>query len=82
MLSGAIKNWPGLFATVLNPGGWIELVEFEVWAHLSNDSMNWAPDIQKWKSRLYEVANKIGRTMDVAVHLEEWVLNAGFTGVV
>ena len=85
MLSGAIKDWPALLAKAfnhLNPGGWIELTEFEVWAHSYNNSLDRAPDIQTWQSKLHEAANKIGRTMEVAVHLETWVRDAGFADVV
>lgn len=85
MLSGAIKDWPGLLAKVynhLNPGGWIEMAEFEVWVRSYNDRIDQAPETKKWQEGLYEAADKIGRSMDVAVHLEEWVRDANFTDVV
>lgn len=49
MLSGAIKDWPALLEKAfnhLNPGGWIELTEFEVWIHSQNDKIGDAPEIQ------------------------------------
>lgn len=85
MLSGAIKDWPGLLAkafTYLNPGGWIEVTEFEVMVHSYNNSMDQAPSIQKWQQGLKEAAAKIGRRMDVAVKLKEWIREANFKDVV
>lgn len=84
MLSGAIKDWPGLLAKAfdhLNPGGWIECTEFEVWLHSYNNSLDRAPDIQTWQDGLSEAAALIGRRFDVAVNLEEWVRQANFTDV-
>lgn len=84
MLSGAIKDWPGLLAKAfnhLNPGGWIELTEFEVWVHSYNNNLHHAPDIQTWQEGLREAAATIGRRFDVAVNLEDWVRGANFTDV-
>jgi hypothetical protein len=85
MLSGAIKDWPGLLAKAfhhLNPGGWVELTEFEVWVHSYNNTMADAPHIQQWQKGLYEAGEKIGRRMDAAVHLKQWVEEARFEDVV
>jgi Methyltransferase domain len=84
MLSGAIKDWPGLLAKAfnhLNPGGWIELTEFEVWLHSYNNNLHHAPDIQTWQEGLREAAAMIGRRFDVAVNLEDWVRQANFTDI-
>ena len=84
MLSGAIKDWPGLLARAfnhLNPGGWIELTEFEVWVHSYNNNLHRAPDIQTWQEGLREAAAMIGRQFDVAVNLEDWACHANFTDV-
>jgi hypothetical protein len=35
----------------------------------------------KWRECLYEAADKIGRPMDVAVHLKDWVTEARFEDV-
>jgi len=58
MLSGALKDWPAFLEKAynhLNPGGWIELTEFEVWVHSQNDRMGDAPEIQS-KSPQYPPA--------------------------
>jgi hypothetical protein len=44
--------------------------------------MDQAPSIQKWQQGLKEAAAKIGRRMDVAVHLKEWIREANFKDVV
>lgn len=52
MLAGAIKDWPALLSRAyshLNPGGWIEVTEFEVWVHSYNNKMSEAPEITKWQ---------------------------------
>jgi hypothetical protein len=85
MLSGAIKDWPALLAKAfnhLNPGGWIEVTEFEVLVHSYNNTLDRAPIIQKWQKGLKEAAAKFGRRMDVAVHLKEWITEANFADVV
>lgn len=84
MLSGAIKDWPGLLAKAfdhLNPGGWIELTEFEVWVHSYNNKLEQAPDISTWQEGLRDAAAKIGRRFDVAVNLEAWARQANFVDV-
>lgn len=85
MLSGAIKDYPSLIAKAysnLNPGGYLEITEFEVWVHSYNSLMSLAPNIEKWQAGLYEAGAKIGRRMDIAVHLKEWIESSGFGGVV
>lgn len=84
-LSGAIKDWPSLLARCysnLNPGGWLEITEFEVWVHSYNNKMDAAPDITTWQNGLSEAAEKIGRRFDVAVNLEKWLKAANFGDVV
>ena len=84
MLSGAIKDWPALLAKAfnhMNPGGWIEITEFEVWVHSYNNNLHRAPDIQTWQEGLREAAAMIGRRFDVAVNLEDWVRGANFTDI-
>jgi hypothetical protein len=83
--AGAVKDWQGLLQKAynhLNPGGWLECTEFEVWIKSYNDTLRNAPDIEKWQEGLQEAANKFGRTMEVAVNLEGWLKEAGLEDVV
>ena len=85
MLAGAIKDWQGLLQKAynhLNPGGYLECAEFEVWIRSYNDTIHNAPDIDIWQIGLQDAANKFGRTMEVAVNLEKWIKEVGFEDVV
>jgi hypothetical protein len=85
MLAGAIKDWKALLQKAynhLNPGGWLECAEFEVWIKSYNDTLKNAPDIQTWQNGLHEAADKFGRTMAVAENLDEWLKETGLQGVV
>jgi hypothetical protein len=82
---GAIKDWPGLLTDTfkhLNPGGWVEICDFEYYFKSNINSMDQAPDIVSWTNGLDEAATMFGRRMDVAVHLKKWVENAGYIDVV
>jgi hypothetical protein len=85
MLSGAIKDWPALLDKAfefLNPGGWIEVTEFEVQVRSNNGRLDKAPQCKRWQQGLEEAARKFGRRMDAATHLKQWVRDANFTDVV
>ncbi|TVY56631.1 Secondary metabolism regulator LAE1 [Lachnellula cervina] len=83
MLAGAIKDWPALIAQAyanLQPGGWLEFCEFEVWVHCQNTTE--VPQmILKWQSGLAEAGERIGRTFHVAPNLKMWMEEAGFVGI-
>ncbi|TVY81903.1 Secondary metabolism regulator [Lachnellula suecica] len=85
MLGGAIKDWEALIAQAydnLEPGGWLESVEFEVWVDCQNDGEVEMPKmIQQWQSLLTEAGERIGRTFIVAVHMKNWMEKAGFVDI-
>jgi hypothetical protein len=93
-LSGAIKDWNSLLSQAyahLEPGGYLEVTEFEVWVHDQRDeypSYYVEKDraemhmIKRWQEGLMEAGARIGRRFDVAVHLKEWLEDVGFEGVV
>jgi len=85
MLAGSIMDWDRLLAQAfahLNPGGWIELTEFEVWMYSYNDSLELdGPNIMKWQASLSDASQMIGKSFAVAVHLREWVEKAGFENI-
>lgn len=85
LLAGGIKDWAALLRNAynhLNPGGYLECAEFEVWVRSYNDTLHNAPDISAWQVGLQDAANRFGRTMEVAVHLKDWLEAAGFEAVV
>ena len=92
-LAGSLKDWPRLFEQAfsnLEPGGWLEVVEFEVWVRDQKDESADAKDkelvdatmISKWQEGLAEAGDKIGRRFDVGVNLKKWMEQAGFIEVV
>jgi hypothetical protein len=84
MLAGAIKDWHRLLQQILehlNPGGWLEVGEFEILVHSDNDTPEQCPNIKLWCKLLQEAARKIERPFEVAIHLKEWLENAGYTEV-
>jgi hypothetical protein len=83
MLGGSIKDWPALIAQAYNnlePGGWLEFCEFEVWVHCQND-IEPPKMINQWQFGLADAGERIGRTFVVATHLKRWMEEAGFEGV-
>ncbi|RDL39240.1 S-adenosyl-L-methionine-dependent methyltransferase [Venustampulla echinocandica] len=85
-LSGAIKDWPALLAQAydhIDPGGWIEVTEFEVWIECQNESVVGPPPmIQRWQEGLTDAGERIGRSFKVAKNLKRWLEMVGFVGVV
>ena len=83
MMAGSIKDWPALISQAyanLQPGGWLEFCEFEVWVHCQNDTE--VPQlIHKWQTGLTEAGERIGRTFDVAPNLKRWMEEAGFVEI-
>jgi hypothetical protein len=93
-LAGAIQDWTRLLMQAyahLEPGGYLEVTEFEVWVHDQRDEY---PScyveteraemhmIKRWQEGLMEASHRIGRRFDVAVHLKHWLEDVGFEGVV
>lgn len=83
MLASAYEN--------LAPGGWVECVEFETWGRsLHNDpdgsgppkEFKRAPMCHQWMAGVNEAGDKIGRMMNVAPHLKDWMSEIGFANVV
>jgi hypothetical protein len=85
MLSGAISDWNRLLRQAyehLNPGGWLEVTEFEIDVHSDNETPELSRKIRFWCDGLAEAANKIGRRFDVAVNLKDWMEQAGYTEII
>jgi hypothetical protein len=93
-LAGAIQDWTKLLTQTyahLEPGGYLEVTEFEVWVYDQQDEY---PSyyveteraemhmIKQWQEGLMEASHRIGRRFDVAVHLKHWLEDVGFEEVV
>ncbi|PVH89233.1 S-adenosyl-L-methionine-dependent methyltransferase [Cadophora sp. DSE1049] len=89
-LAGSLKDWPRLLSQAyenLEPGGWLEVVDFELYCRDQRDSDAEAPGIPEvkdakhinmWVAGLHEAADKIGRTFRSAGRCKEWMEDVGF----
>ncbi|KAL2071258.1 hypothetical protein VTL71DRAFT_12493 [Oculimacula yallundae] len=93
-LAGSLKDWPRLLEQAyenLEPGGWFEIVEFQMDIRDQRDpdaegpGMPNLPDsksITMWVRGLHQAAEMIGRTFEVAEHCKRWMEEVGFERVV
>lgn len=84
MLAGAILSWRRLLTQAfdhLNPGGWLELTEFELKMRSDDDTMEHATAIRQWSAGFDQAAEIIGRTTEIAPFLKEWLEDIGFDEV-
>jgi SAM-dependent methyltransferase len=83
-MAGSIGNWPQLLQRAydnLEPGGWIELAEFETWASTDDNSLPLDSAYHEYQVRLGEAAAVFGKEMNVAPHIRHLVCDAGFENV-
>ncbi|CAG8972001.1 hypothetical protein HYALB_00008286 [Hymenoscyphus albidus] len=84
-LAGSIKDWPRLLSqalTHLEPGGYLEVVEFEVLLRIQNEhEIAFPPMIKKWQEGLHQAGEAIGRSFDIAPRLKDMLSEAGYVGV-
>ncbi|KAH8692975.1 S-adenosyl-L-methionine-dependent methyltransferase [Talaromyces proteolyticus] len=84
-MAGSIGNWPRLYQQALqnlNPNGWIEIQEFDVWFYsqvsggLPEDS-----SIMKWQKLIDQGSKKLGRPLNYASQFAKNLEDAGFEDV-
>ncbi|KAF9890155.1 hypothetical protein FE257_006316 [Aspergillus nanangensis] len=83
-MAGSIKDWPRLIRQCydnLKPGGWLELQESANVMYSEDGSLQPGHYMTKMMDGLIEACQKIGRTMDPAPDMENWVKEAGFATV-
>ncbi|KAM5433667.1 hypothetical protein McanMca71_003352 [Microsporum canis] len=83
-MGGSIGNWERLLKQSydnLNPGGWIEITDFETWATTDDNSLPETSPYHEYQVQLNLAAEKFGKVMNVSPRFEEFVRNAGFTSV-
>ncbi|EXJ61465.1 uncharacterized protein A1O5_11781 [Cladophialophora psammophila CBS 110553] len=81
---GSISDWPKLMRQCydnLNPGGWVEFQDFDINYYSQDGSLTEKHAFRRWLVLCMEAAGKVGRTLRVGMHLEQWVRDAGFTNV-
>jgi hypothetical protein len=84
-MSGSIGDWTRMYRQALaslEPGGWIEIQEFEVWFYsqapggLPEDSA-----IARWQTLIDEASLAFGRRLNYASRFEAHLEEAGFVGI-
>lgn len=83
-MGGSIADWPALLERCLahlNPGGWLEVGDFEAWGSTDDNSLPEDSSYHVWQVHLQEAAEKAGRTMNIIPQMKGLVQNAGFTDV-
>lgn len=83
-LAGSVRDFSGLLRRVmknLNPGGWVEFVDFPTEFFSDDNSMQNAPKLVEW-CRLHNMASEeFGKEMNVTRHYKQWIVEAGFKNV-
>jgi trans-aconitate methyltransferase len=83
-MSGSIGDWPRLMEQAyenLNPGGWIELMDFEAQAQTDDDSLPATSAWAQYQTNLNEASTRFGKLMNAAPHYKRYVTDAGFVNV-
>jgi SAM-dependent methyltransferase len=83
-MGGGIRNWPRLFRQIydnLQPGGWVELQEFEAKIRSEDDTISHAPWICEWDDKIKEASRSFGKDMNLAATHKQSLIDAGFVNV-
>lgn len=84
-MGGSIQDWPRLLRQAydnLAPGGWVELMDFEAWATTDDGSLPESSAYHEFQTRLSDAAQAFGKVMNTAPKYKDFVVDAGFEGVV
>ncbi|MCJ1454022.1 hypothetical protein MMC28_004372 [Mycoblastus sanguinarius] len=83
-MSGSISDWPRTLQQSFQntvSGGWIELVDFEVWASTDDNSLPENSSYHEYQVRLDEAARRFGKIMNISPQFNSMVNAAGFQDV-
>ena len=84
-MGGSISDWPRLMQQAydnLQPGGWLEVTDFETWATTDDNSLPPDSAYSEYQERLSEAATLFGKTMNISPQYKSLVEGAGFSSVV
>ncbi|KAI9855978.1 MAG: hypothetical protein M1813_009303 [Trichoglossum hirsutum] len=83
-LGGSIKDLPALLKQAydnLEPGGWLELQEYETTSKTDDDSFPEDSALLRWIDNLNKAAATFGKPTNIAPELKQHLIDAGFAGV-
>jgi len=83
-MGGSISDWDKLMQQAydnLNPGGWIEVCDFEAWATTDDNSLPETSSYHEFQHLLRDASSKFGKIMNISPLFKQFVTDAGFQGV-
>jgi cyclopropane fatty-acyl-phospholipid synthase-like methyltransferase len=83
-LCGGIADWARFYGQVyrnLNPGGWLEIVEYAGHIRSDDDTIQRAPWTRRWVGEVCEASRKFGKTFTVAHMHKKGLEDTGFLDV-
>jgi SAM-dependent methyltransferase len=84
-IGGSIANFEPLYRRIyenLNPGGWVEIQEYESAFYSDDDpTLSKAPNCKKWGDLCNYASEKVGRIFAIAHEQKQKLIDAGFVDV-
>jgi SAM-dependent methyltransferase len=84
-IGGSIANFEMLYRQIydnLNPGGWVEIQEYESSFYSDDDpSLSKSPNCKKWSGLCNDASEKTGRAFAIAHEQKQKLIDAGFEDV-
>lgn len=84
-LFGSIGDWPELYTACfdhLQPGGYVEQVEWSIHNRSADGSLAANSTLAKWSRNALECARRTGKTFEIAENMAGLMREAGFVDVV
>ncbi|KAH7336594.1 S-adenosyl-L-methionine-dependent methyltransferase [Rhexocercosporidium sp. MPI-PUGE-AT-0058] len=83
-MAGSIKDWEKLYRQIfenLNPGGFLEMQEYETWIRSDDGTLDNCPCITEWQQKVDDASRAFGKRMNVASEQKNKMIAAGFEDV-
>lgn len=83
-MAGAIGDWDHLYQQMFRhtqPGGWVEMQEFEGAITSDDDSIERAHAIREWQALIDEASLKFGKQINVLSSHKDKLTAAGFVNI-
>ena len=83
-MAGSIASWVGLYKTCLEnlePGGYLEMQEYEGIAHSDDGGLERCPHLQELVEKLEQASSMFGKQMNEAPNQKKYMEDAGFENV-
>lgn len=83
-ICGSVADWPRFFGQALqslNPGGWLEMQEYQCWIFSDDGSMERAKWVREWCRGIDEASIRSGKRFRTAQMLKKGMEDAGFGDV-